>query len=117
MDLKSVSTELLLKELEERNKSVSKREEKAFTALGTLVKNANEEYIEVFKLIKVEKDLNFLNSYNLRIRFNSQRTFKWFYFKVNETEFKQLNLNLEANQDSFIEWLKSSKSIQWKVSL
>jgi hypothetical protein len=109
MDLTKLSTADILAELEKRSE-VTKSDESVLV-FGTIGIDAGSNFVEIFKEIKTEKDLDFINQVSLRARFNSHRYYQGFYFKT--TEFEKLEKNLNDNNEQFANWIRETNSVKY----
>jgi len=109
VELKDISTEALLAEIDKRNSKPSADNKQL--VVGTICRDADGDIVEVFKVVESEKDLDFLYSVKLRARFNSHRKYKLFYFKTDD--FEELNKSLDEDMKAFCEWLANSGSIKY----
>jgi|TARA_R110000787_G_scaffold11722_12_gene38530 hypothetical protein len=110
MDLIQLSTKEIVAELERRTETENKKSDLKLVC-GTICQERNKFYLEVFKEIGSEKDLDFLTTTSLRSRFNSQRDYRFFYFKTNE--FEILKAKAEENSLSFAKWVNANKAINF----
>lgn len=109
MDLSELKTSEILAELEKR--SEIKKDESAILAIGTIGLDGRTNFVEVFKEVRTEKDLDFIRNAKLRSRFNTHRFYQIFYFKT--TNFKKLEENLNDNNERFANWVREVESIKF----
>jgi len=109
MDLTKLTTEELLEELKRRSETKDKN--KTVLVFGTIGIDGGSNFVEVFKEIKTEKDLNFLTQVSLRSRFNPHRYYQGFYFKTNE--FGELEKNLKKDNEKFADWVRGCSSVKY----
>jgi hypothetical protein len=108
MDISKLSTNEILEELNKRSVNSSNDQVLVF---GTICVVEGNNFVEMFKEIKTEKDLDCLHRISLRARFNSHRNYLGFYFKTNQ--FKELKVNLNKDNKAFADWVKSTKNIKY----
>lgn len=112
IDLSTCPTDIILAELEKRNRS--KKTEKTNNidlVFGTIGIDGGTNFVEVFKKIKTEKDLDFLIFLSLRSRFNSHRQYKGFYFKT--SDFNKLKKESNENNILFANWIRGNNNIKY----
>lgn len=111
MNITKISTKTLREELEKRIEQIEKTNDEFVLVFGSIGNDSGTPFVEIFKEIKFESDLDFLQTYSLRTRFNTHRDYKGFYFKTNK--FKQLKQSLNANNEQFANWILSTNSIKF----
>lgn len=109
MDITQMKTEDILAELS-RRENVTETDN-AVLVFGSIGNDCGTDFVEVFKKIKTPDDLAFLHTYGLRVRMNSHRDYKGFYFKT--TDFEKLEKNLNDNNERFAEWVRQNKAIKY----
>lgn len=107
MNLKKISTEDLLKEVQRRNEN---NEKEKYLVFGSIGNDLGVHFVEVFKMIKKPEDLSFLGNYSLRVRFNPHRNIKGFYFNTDEKSFQELVKTVNENSELFAEYILSLDS-------
>ena len=90
---------------------IDKKESHLIIATGGI--DGRQYYVEVFREIKTVADMPNMDSVMLRARFNSHRHMKLFYFKSDD--FETLNAELEEDHDGFAEWLHTNPNIKWEI--
>ena len=108
MNLSDYSKEELLKELDSRSEDVDREEIGASLILGTMCNQNGTDVVEAFRKIESPEDLSFMDSARLRARMNSQRNYRYFYFRGN---FESLNEIVEKG-GPIMTLLKSSKAVK-----
>jgi hypothetical protein len=108
MELKDISTEALLAELEKREV----KQTDGVLIVGTIGVDIDQPFVESFKKVESEKDLEFLWNASLRSRFNPQRRYRMFYFK--STDFDLLEEHYKSDNISFAKWVNETPSIKFK---
>lgn len=109
MDISKMTNEEILAELNKREAvPIVENEVLVFGSIGI---DGGTNFVEVFKKIKTPEDLDFLTNYSLRVRMNSQRNYKGFYFKTKE--FKALEKNLNENNEKFAKWVRQNDSMKY----
>lgn len=78
---------------------------------GTIGIDGGKYFVEVFKEIHKEYDLNFLSSISLRARINAHRNYQGFYFKTND--FVKLKKHFDEDNESFANWVKETESVKY----
>lgn len=109
MDITQMKTEDILAELS-RRENVTETDN-AVLVFGSIGNDCGTDFVEVFKKIKTPDDLAFLHTYGLRVRMNSHRDYKGFYFKT--TDFDKLEKNLNENNERFAEWVRQNNAIKY----
>jgi len=109
MDISRMTTEQILAELQKREEVPTTDD--VVLVFGSISNDCGTDFVEVFKKIKTPDDLAFLHNYSLRVRFNSHRDYKGFYFKT--TDFKQLEKNLNGNNEEFAKWVRQNDHIHY----
>jgi len=119
MELSELTTSELLEEINKRDakeNDVKEKESGDVLVLGTMCEEHGNHFVEVFKEIESEKDLDFYSSACMRARINSQRKYKVFYFKTNK--FKKLAETLDKeskknkNSNKFVKWINKTKAVK-----
>jgi hypothetical protein len=111
MDISKMTTEEILAELNKRD-TITETDD-IVLVFGSISNDSGTDFVEVFKEIKTPDDLAFLHNYSLRVRFNSHRNYKGFYFKT--TEFEALEKNLNDNNEEFAKWVRQNERIEYMV--
>lgn len=111
MNLSELSKEELIAELKRRE--AQNKQQELVTVIGTIGIDGMTNFVEGFMRISDSKALQFINTMNLRSRFNSHRFYKGFYFKVSEREYKELLKLYNKNNESFANWVRKTKSIKY----
>lgn len=109
MDISKMTTEEILAELNKRETVI--KTDDAVLVFGSIGNDSGTDFVEVFKKIKTPDDLVFLHNYSLRVRFNSHRDYKGFYFKT--TKFEALEKNLNGNNEEFAKWVRQNEHIEY----
>jgi hypothetical protein len=109
MDISKLTTEQILAELKKREEVPNT--DNVVLVFGSIGNDRGTDFIEVFKKIKTPDDLSFLHNYSLRMRINSHRDYKCFYFKT--TDFEQLEKNLNDNNNEFAKWVRQNEHIHY----
>jgi hypothetical protein len=103
----------LKEELERRELEGKKTKDDSVLVFGSIGNDAGINFIEVFKKINSPNDLNFLDNYSFRVRFNSQRKISGFYFRTSEEDFVLLSEELSYNNEEFANFILDSKNIKY----
>lgn len=109
MELRKIPTLELLAELKARQEKPE--ESNMVLVFGTICSDGGRDFVEMFKEIKTEKDLTFMQGLSLRARFNSHRNYRGFYFKTDV--FEKLNKRLNEDNAGFAEWIKETGSVKF----
>jgi len=113
MSLDKFTKEELEQELNRRLEDGQEDKKESHLIIATGGIDGRQYYVEVFREIKTVADMPNMDSVMLRARFNSHRHMKLFYFKSDD--FETLNAELEEDHDGFAEWLHTNPNIKWEI--
>jgi hypothetical protein len=115
MNISDFTTDELLDELNKRSgeNEIETKEDNSESVLvfGSIGNDAGKYFVEVFEKITSPDDLAFMKPYSIRVRFNSHRRYKGFYFKTDQ--FDKLKKSLDEDNEKFANWVKETNSIKF----
>ena len=111
--LAKLSTEDLMAEIERREGAITPDH---VLAAGIVGIEGGKPFVDVFKVIREEKDCNFVGmAMRLRARYNSHRKYQIFFFKTND--FDKLHTAFESDNEAFANWVYASRGSIKRINL
>ena len=103
--LTKFTTEELLAELNLRTQEEVSSKDEMRLVVGSIGNDCGTLFCEVFNKIETHEDLSFLSTYKIRMRFNTHRNYRLFYFKTDQFEY--LLSQLDSDNEQFAIWVDS----------
>jgi len=108
MDIKSISTDELLLEIENRRKEKYSGNLDNILCVGSIGIDLGESFVDMFIAVKTPNDLPDMAMLSLRHRFNGHRGYRLFTIKT--TNFKALEERYLSDNEGFSDWVNKGIS-------